>query len=636
METLKDISKAFEKSKRISFDQLRNSLKCSERKVRELIMQLRSIEAVNGFQIQTVRGIGYELVVTDEQLYQNFLDKINEFRTWNYDDQQQRVRVMVVVLLLSDRVLTLDELSHVIDVSRSTVLRDLEVVKELVEDEGLSLVSQRYHGVKILGDEHSKRKMLNRLTLDNADYEDLFEEYWEFLNRLSTASIRDVLGKSMASHSIEISDEGMNTLVNHVTVMLYRLKNGNVVSEFTMDDAIVTAEYIVASQEIMNELQNLLSFQWNINEVKLFATQILGCATINAIPDSVHKEISSKIEKVLRKLDREFEMNFSLDGPLKEALTHHVYPLLLRGRLKLRLKNPIRHIIPIRYMNSVLIALRFVGYYNINDQTAITPDEIGYLALHFATYFERMHQVAVNNVQRILYVASNTRSNILLNKARLSEIFPNGIVTVQSIQTIEQDIPGNYDVIIMDKETCVNSKIKQKAYPISYIITDDEIAMIKHELILESYSLTRLSVDQLFKEELFFFDESNDDYLTILKKYAKQLVHLNYASKDFAKSVIERELKFSTVYESGIAAPHSMNQNAFIDSVAVVYLKNHCEYMDKTVKIIFLINIKKGHLFLYQDISDLIIWAIENESLIDRCFRRKDFQAFIQLLKERA
>lgn len=378
-----------------------------------------------------------------------------------------------------------------------------------------------------------------------------------------------------------------------------------------------------------------MSFEWNDNEVKLFATQILGCATINTIPASVNKEISQKIEKVLQMLDLEFEMYFSQDSALKEALTHHIYPLLLRGKLKLRLKNPIRHIIPIRYMNSVLITLRFIGYYNINDQNSITPDEIGYLALHFATYFERMHQSAVHNVKHILYVVSNNRSNILLNKARLLEIFPNASVVVQSVQTFDADVFNDVDVLIIDKEIKVTKEVMEKAYSISHIITEDEISMIKHELIQKSYSLTRLSVDQLFKEELFFLDDSQDDYLTILKRYAKHLIALDYASEDFARSVIERELKFSTVYDNGIAAPHSMSQNAYIDSVAIIHLKNYCEYKGKSVKTIFLINIKKGHLFLYQDISDLIIWAIENEPKIDRCFRRNDFQTFIELLKER-
>lgn len=635
MESLKEISKVFEKSKRVGFDELQIALKCSERKTRELIKQLRSIASANGFEILTTRGVGYELVVTNEQLHSKFLDKMNEYRSWNYDDQDQRVRVIIVILLLSENVLTLEEISHVVDVSRSTVLRDLDVVKEIVVKEGLTLVAKRYHGIKILGEEHAKRQLLNRLTLDTSDYENLVEEYWVFLNRISTEAIWNILRNVIVKHDFEISNEGMNTLVNHVTVMLYRLKNGNIVSEFVMDESIVTAEYLVASRTILEELQSLLSFEWNINEVKLFATQILGCATINTIPDSVNLAISDKIDYTLKMLDQEFEMGFSQDVKLREALTHHIYPLLLRGKLKLRLTNPIRHIIPIRYMNAVLITLRFIGYYNITDPNSITPDEIGYLALHFATYFERIHQLAVQNVKHILYVASSARGNILLNKARLSEVFPNCSVIVRSPLNLDPDFLDDVDIIVVDQDCIANEQLLKRGYLISYIMTDDEISMIKHGLIQRSYSLTRLSVNQLFNEELFFYDDSNEEYLGILEKYAKKLMELNYASEDFAQSVIERELKFSTVYENGIAAPHSMNQSAFIDSVAVIYLKVPREYKGKVVKIVFLVNIKKGHLFLYQDISNLIIWAIENEALLERCFRRKDFQTFIQLLEER-
>lgn len=635
METLKEISKVFEKNRKVHFDELRNILKCSDRKIRDLIMQLRSIEAANGFEILTLRGFGYELSITDDTLYQKHIARMSKFRNWNYDDQQQRVRVMIVILLLSDRILTLDEISRVIDVSRSTVLRDLELAREIIEKEDLSLVSQRHYGVKILGDEHSKRRMLNRLTLDHSDYEDLSEDYWVFLNKLSIESIRETLWKVTEQHDIKLTEEGMKTLVNHVTVMLYRLKNGNLVSEFDMDDTIVTDGYITASQAVFESLQSILAFKWNTKEERLFATQLLGCATIDKIPESVHVEISKKIKNVLSKLDKEFEVNFSKDHILQDALTYHVYPLLLRGKLKLRLKNPIRHIIPLRYMNSVIIALRFVSHYNISDQTAITPDEIGYLALHFASYFERVHQSSVRDVKHILYIASDNRSNSLFNKDRLGEVFPNGSVMIQSMQAVHVNTLNDFDVIVYDREIDVSLQVKEKAFPISYIISEEEIATIKHDLIQKSYSMTRVGIEQLFKEELFFVDESQDDYLSIIEKYALKMIKLNYAVKDFAKSVIERELKFSTVFESGVAAPHSMKQNAFIDSIAVIYLKNYCEYQGKPVKMIFLINIRKGHLFLYQDISDLIIWTIENASIVEKCFHRKEFPSFIQLVKER-
>jgi len=102
-----------------------------------------------------------------------------------------------------------------------------------------------------------------------------------------------------------------------------------------------------------------------------------------------------------------------------------------------------------------------------------------------------------------------------------------------------------------------------------------------------------------------------------------------FATKDFTALVLEREQKFSTIYQNGIAGPHSMKLNAKIDSVGITILEEPIEWSGKIVQLIFLINLKQGHLFLHKEISRLLLYLIENKTIRKKLIKSLSFEQFI-------
>lgn len=113
------------------------------------------------------------------------------------------------------------------------------------------------------------------------------------------------------------------------------------------------------------------------------------------------------------------------------------------------------------------------------------------------------------------------------------------------------------------------------------------------------------------------------------------MTDFGYATEEYSDEVLTREQRLSTVYDNGISGPHSINQNAEIDSIGLIHLKEAVYYEEKYVKTIFMINLKKGHMFLYQDVSDLILWVIESHQKLNEVLAENKYSSFIRMLKER-
>lgn len=112
------------------------------------------------------------------------------------------------------------------------------------------------------------------------------------------------------------------------------------------------------------------------------------------------------------------------------------------------------------------------------------------------------------------------------------------------------------------------------------------------------------------------------------------MIEKELATEGFTELVLEREKRFSTIYKNGVAGPHPMILNAKVDSIGVTILEESIEWKDRTVQIIFLINLRQGHLFLHKEISRLLFYLIDNEIARERFLECGSFEQFIAELEK--
>lgn len=145
----------------------------SERTLRNYVNKANaSLEGIAVLELK--RGRGYRVRVQDRAAFEDWCTQQVATRGFFVPrTPEERVTYLLNDLLLRSDWITLQELSNILYVSKSTLSRDLQKVEERLSKYDLVLEKRSHHGIRVVGDEMSRRLCLvNDVVLDS----DLLEE----------------------------------------------------------------------------------------------------------------------------------------------------------------------------------------------------------------------------------------------------------------------------------------------------------------------------------------------------------------------------------------------------------------------------------------------------------------------------
>lgn len=142
------LNQLFEAGAAIPVEELAHLNNISPRTVRNEIRNLNDIGRTNGFKVITKRNTGYLLVVEDYNLFLNYytptLSKVD------VNNVEQRIIYIQLMLFLADDYLKINDIAERLEISRSTVIKDLERVSKQLEDYGLHLEKKHITELRLL------------------------------------------------------------------------------------------------------------------------------------------------------------------------------------------------------------------------------------------------------------------------------------------------------------------------------------------------------------------------------------------------------------------------------------------------------------------------------------------------------
>lgn len=632
MERFRILAQYIQRKNRFTLDDINKELKYSKRKSQMMIKDMREQEKLLGFEIETIRGEGYLYKITNVVLHDEFIKKLELLKSPETESQEQRIYTITILLLLNKRNITINEIATIIDVSRSTIQRDLVKVENLLLNYRLKLNSSQFHMIEIQGEEIEKRRLFSRITKEIENLNLLSSGYHEYTSQIDSNAIRKILAKTFKKHGLEYSANAVNSIMDHIYILLYRLEKRNYITDIFLDKSVFVDYYYFAANDILQELAKKYGVDIPQIEVDFLTIQLIGKSNVQDIPLIELTKITNEIESVLVILDEEFSLEMRHDEELKQALLYHIYPLLIRLSYGFELQNSMIDFISIQYTNSFLIAIRFVELFDALGKEFQSRDEIGYLAIHFASYIERLNKKRMHAIRSILLLSDSRKSTSALTRQKIENIFPEATVVVRGSHQLSNISLEDADIILTTEERVdINDML---IFKIDDFVSDSKLTKIKNTVTGSMmFKDNSNNIRSIFYEELFFTEMEELSYLDVLKKYSKIMVEKKYAAKDFPTSLMDRELRFTTVYDNGIAGPHSIDQNAIKNSIAVIKLTQECNYQGKEVDIIFMINAKKGYLFLYKSISDLLINIIEDSELRLMILNSSSFKEFHKIIE---
>lgn len=613
----------------ISRNDLCQKLNVSDRTISSDIKELNVVGKCNGFAIKTIRKKGYLLQITNQERLDSYL---NQETSGNIllTDVRQRLLNLEIILLLAGDFITLKDLAQRFHISVSTVKDDLKRTNQFFKEKHLKVVGKPHYGIYVNGKESNKRQAIIDLFRMQLSAPVMTPEYITFTQMIKEDELRRVIQDSLIKNDLVINDLLLKNVIEHVRLLIFRLLKKNYIS---ISDYNVNLKGNAKTEALVSDIVSYIENTYNLEipdfEITYLKTQMIGKLSYVEIEEEA--ELKKLIDQSLKKVDQTYRTDFRSDNELQDFLLIHVATLFKRLSTNHQLTNPLIDDVYVKYANVINASLDFMNYLNKDLTHKLSKDELGYVAIYFAASLERQKLMEMENYQNIVVLTQDGRGAGYLLETGIARLFPKAKIKTISMNQIHKI--DKKDDLVISTIYIPDDTFSIPIIQIDPILSNDNLDKVEKSVRLLNENPYRFvdetqSVLRLFSATNFNLSNENN-YLDILKKRGLKLEQCGQAQVGYKDSVLERELKISTVYDAGIAGPHPMTNVANKEIIDVTILKKPIKYQNKKVQIIFLINIGQGHLTLHQEISRMMIELMKDPDLRNSIIRVKNYKEFI-------
>lgn len=615
-------------------DELQFKMGLSDNTVRSAVKIINLNKERNGFHIVYERNVGYRLIVNDMDRYEVY--RASARRGIDLTSVDSRVAAILFYLLQNRGYTTLDDLISRMEVSRTTLIKDLERVEGELAGYSLALERRRHYGIKVIGDERAYRRAFTRYVADSEFYLEPVQDYRSFIDRISNREFKDRLWSILSRHGIVLSDLAFDNVFEHYAITCYRITLGNYVKG---DDTLArddSTAFYAAACDLARAAKDCLGIDVPDIEVCYLKIVLQSKTRVDSIPVLEKGRLRAQVESILMQVDEEYRTQFARDASLIDGVVLHVFPLLVRVNHDFQFQNPLINRVRSDYANIFTVALRFAQLlcerYGLK---AFSEDEVGFIALHLAASAERGKRKQLEKIKRIVVICSTGAGTAALIKIKLESIFAQA-----EISTIAERAIGAYDARLPDLIlSTVPFESQYKGVPVIQIknlLDEEELERIKDVTAL---TVSHQDIDEYSINVLPLFDAAyfqvldGGDYIDIISRQAQAMVRGGNAPENYPALVLERERLYPTIFMDGVATPHPIRLNAIENVVGVTLLKRPIMHEGREVRIIFLICLEADSFFLHSEIQKLIIKIIDDGSLRQRVLSCESFESFVYEIK---
>ncbi len=561
----------------------------------------------------------------------------------------------IFIKLLFDGKVNLRRLTEELDVSRTTVKKDL------------ASLGMKKTGIKIINnslcfpvnDEFEKRKLL----IDTLD-----EYIDEYLNGIGNNIVIDVLKKmftkgeplliekflkNISEHNLK-ANKLYKTFYMYLIITIQRIRTNNLILKNENANFLkTTEEYQKINKEIIL-LEKNFEILFTENEklqIADFLTGLFSYSYNTSIFD-VWIKINMFIKEIIKNVGRKLKINLEDDVWLLEGLMNHIKPAIYRIRNNINLKSmevyyeEAREIYP-RLFTVIKEELKALEKL-INIE--FPENELLLFLIHFQAALERnKNNGEIKNVLLVCIGGFGTTNILAYKLQRAYELNEIKIISYLEIDksyrnidavitTVDLNINVKENIsvpvikvspFLTEKDTAILNEHgfwrKRNTYDISEIVKQlNESANIKNKekFRKELQSIFSVSIrgDEIEKKDLFYFlKEENiifekkklEKWEDAVEEGFEPLIKGKYVDESYYKSIIELINNFGSymVVSEGLAIPHAENMNNVHKSgISLLYLNHPVIFPgNKKVNLLFCLSAvdKKDHVQSLEDIIRL-------------------------------
>ncbi|AJS59928.1 BglG family transcription antiterminator [Paenibacillus sp. IHBB 10380] len=433
------------------------------------------------------RKVGYYL--SDKIRDEDLQIKLNK-RTYVFSEVD-REKVFYLMLLLNQESLSVYHFQYITGVSRNTVLKDLQRLKEKAQLQQLQIQYSKLNGYLIKGDTNIKRYVVEQLVHDvlHSSTNNLIIKCIWGDREEQIQSIHLQLEQIERQLDFTFTDERLQELTYLFLCTEQLIEKGEVLhSIHSWGELTSTKEYKLVEQMTLTD-----AFQsdWNQTEC-LYAT--LHLLSMNRTRDVSPLQDDDVIQELLREIVEEFERLACIILHEKVLLYQQLYvhfrPAYYRMRYRISLKNTmteqIQRVYPELYhlTKKSLRPMEQVINYSVPD------DEVAYFTIHFGGWLRRQG-TRLDDRKRAIVVCPNGVGISSILVYTLRELFPD-ILFLDSLSVRDAaNYPLSYDIVF----STVYLRTKAALFVVPPILEMQDKQKLRQQVMQELYGFTTQNLD---------------------------------------------------------------------------------------------------------------------------------------------
>lgn len=545
----------------------------SERSIKRYIKDINLSLEQYGAKIDSVKGLGYKLNILYSKEFKKYLQSIN------LDSKDESIRsVDMIRSILIHSPISLDSLCEVLFLSRSTLQNEIGQVREMFEVYDIKLMYKPYKGLYIEGEEEDIRKCCVKYFFKDDNDSELCENL-DLINNNFITYLQKYIEKSFLDNNIFKNYYEIIYLSKFIAVCFFRSLNGNKIKLPVVGNyKDITSTF---NDEFIKEIYE--NYDLAIDEDEILYANIIAKADKKLILNINPKEeyIRLIIMKVLIDIDIKYKVFLSEDIELIKYLTNHILNSYHRYYLKFNVDNTILNQVKMNYPQSLNYALELAKCIEDIFKVEINENELGYIAIHFATAIERLNQ---KTSYRAIIICNTGMGTSELLKTKLRRYFPDiEVIGCYQLNFINFDSFEEIDFIISTTSTkgYINNNSIIRVSP---MMTNEDIDIIEkklNEIYFNKY------LKNLFSQDIFYYKSNLNNKMELIEFISDDMVQKGFISSKDKIDVIKRENISSTEISDLVAVPHCISNDGS-NIIAICSLEKPIKWGSTKIKLVFI------------------------------------------------
>ena len=335
----------------LTLDFMAQSVGVSKRSVQNYLAIVESWISQNGLHhTQIVRKQGQGIILGTDVTDKSKIEKLLHGKSLSiYDDDNKRRFDIVKKLIIIKEQTTVKSLAEQFYVSRSTILSDLEWVKQWLSVYKLEVITTR-SGVEVKGDEVLHRNAIAgyidsyRHIQDsepmvfrrrNIVYEKILQNLSAIYPEDTVQKIRIIIESSEQKFGFYLTDDYFSSMLTHIVISVARLKSGDTVSQefYPPDDEEYPELVIETAGYIAQCLESVFDIKLSDIEGKYICIHLVGfnaISTENPVDTKIQRKIKNLASVMISSIDTQLGTAFFSDEVMFHDLCLHLKATVFR------------------------------------------------------------------------------------------------------------------------------------------------------------------------------------------------------------------------------------------------------------------------------------------------------------------